>query len=543
MTLQTASVSIPMNGLYYGHEATPPINARRSGREDEVKELASSIEAHGLIHPLLVKLIEGSYYVADGNRRLAAFRHLAEQGRVSPDEQIKCELDESDSDAEELSLAANVMRTPLHQADMFVAFKELAERGFSEPQIASRFGVEPKRVHRFLAIGRIAPEILDAWRNDELGRDPVSIIRAFTMGPTPEEQVRVFHDLRKADSLNAHQVAAAFGAGNQQTQKALKICGIEAYRAAGGALTEDLFGDRHAVSDPQLAIDLAAKTLDDRRDALVAEGWAWAEFADDMPYSWKYSYEKVKAGKKGNFTAEQMAKAGCVVEVEYHGEVTVHHGLIRPAKSKTSDTSEPKEKKPATISDALMLRLSSAVTEAMREAIVLEPRIGLIALLAGFLADDYSVKPVRVSHQGMQRNGGAKGETNYTAAFELLSGMTDQRLFEVAADIAASALDLRSSNSLSLPFKEHNGALAGELDAANTYVALRGRFDPEDYFSSVSKEFLVKAITEAINEDEARKAGGLKKPELVAYALANVPPTGWLPVELRTIHYNGPGAA
>jgi len=542
MTLQTESTTIALDYLHFGHEAVPPINARLSDRDSEIAEFAKSIESHGLIHPLLVKKIGGVYFVADGNRRLAALQHLAGQKSISKEEPIKCEVDESDSDAAELSLAANVMRKDLHPADMYVAFKDLAQRNLNEVQIANRFGVEPARVTKFLALGNIAPVVLDAWRKDELGTRPVETIRAFTMGQTQEDQIRVFEQLKKSDDLNPWAVGKAFGAGDHATQKAMRICGVEAYQAAGGGIVVDLFGDNHAISDPQLVQRLAQEALVAKQEALLDDGWAWVNFADNMPYSWNYAWERLKAGKKNTFTSEQKTQSGCVITISHNGDVSVSHGVVKPSKGAAGTSGEPAEKKPAAISDSLMYRLSASATEAIRDAIVLEPRIGFIALLAGFMADDYGIKPVKVSHQGMQKNGGERGETSFSAAFERLSGMSDSDLFECAAAVAASALDIRSQSSNSMPFKEHNGTLAAELDAGNTYVALRQRFDAEDYFKSVSKEFLLKAIAEAINDDEARKAASLKKPELVAFALANVPDTGWLPIELRTSHYPGPGA-
>jgi ParB family chromosome partitioning protein len=398
MTLQTESVTIALVDLHFGHEATPPINARLSDRDSDIKEFAGSIDGHGLIHPLLVKQIDGEYFVADGNRRLAALNHLASVGAIDAHLQVKCELDTSDSDAGELSLAANIMRKDLHPADMYVAFKELSQRNEDELQIANRFGVEPGRVRKFLALGSIAPVILDAWRKDELGRDPIPVIRAFTMGQTQEDQVRVFHELKQADSLNSYQVGKAFGAGDQETQKNLRICGIEAYQAAGGTITVDLFGEKHAVSDPQLAQILAHHSLIDRKDGLTAEGWSWAELASDLPYSWRYGFEKVKPNKKG-FTDEQKAASGCVVEVEHNGDVVIHYGLVKPAKAaapKSPSGGEPAQ--PATISAALMERLSIQANEAMRDAMKLERRKGFIALLASHMTNDYSTKSVIPAH-------------------------------------------------------------------------------------------------------------------------------------------------
>jgi ParB family chromosome partitioning protein len=64
----------------------------------------------------------------------------------------------------------------------------------------------------------------------------------------------------------------------------------------------------------------------------------------------------------------------------------------------------------------------------------------------------------------------------------------------------------------------------------------------ENYFSTAPKGFVLKAIGEAINADEARKIAGKSKPEIWKFALANIPRTGWLPKELRTVHYKGPGS-
>ena len=541
MRLQTESVSIMLNALHFGHEATPPINARLSDRESEIAEFASSIEAHGLIHPLFVKQIGERHYVADGNRRLAALRYMAEQGTIAADEMIKCELDETNSDAAELSLAANIMRKDLHPADMYVAFKDLSQRSLDEVQIANRFGVEPVRVRKFLALGNIAPVVLEAWRKDELGNNPIPTIRAFTMGATQEDQVRVFEQLKKSGDLNAYQVSKAFGAGDQATQKNLKICGIEAYQAAGGTITVDLFGENHAISDPTLAHTLAEQTLIAKQDALIADGWSWVNFTEAMGYTWR-SMDTLKPGKKGNFTPEQKAASGCAIQVDHYGEVTVHYGIVKPAKVvRETSASSDEPAQPATISAALMERLSVQATEAIRDAILLDPRVGLISLLAAHMTNDYSTKPVKASHDGWGKSR-ERGEISYSSAFELLCNKSDEELFEVAAEIAAAALDIVSQNPSSMPFKDGNGALAAELDAGNTYVALRDRMDYEDYFKSAPKAFVMKAITEAINEDEARKVASLKKPDLAAFALANVPPTGWLPVELRTVHYSGPGA-
>jgi hypothetical protein len=52
------------------------------------------------------------------------------------------------------------------------------------------------------------------------------------------------------------------------------------------------------------------------------------------------------------------------------------------------------------------------------------------------------------------------------------------------------------------------------LDAEVFNAAIAKRFDAKDYFSSAPKGFVLKAIAEAINQDEARKIAGKTKPEI-----------------------------
>ena len=73
-------------------------------------------------------------------------------------------------------------------------------------------------------------------------------------------------------------------------------------------------------------------------------------------------------------------------------------------------------------------------------------------------------------------------------------------------------------------------------------TAIAKRFDADDYFASAPKGFVIKAIAEAINQDEARKVAGKSKADIAKFALANLGKTGWLPKELRTVHYKGPGS-
>lgn len=534
------SIVVKLDELRFGHEAPTPINVRVVGRDADIVELAASIHAHGLIQALSVQDQGGTWYVADGNRRLAALRLLVEQGNLPADWLVKCDPLTEDQQADEISLAANFERVPLHEADQYAKFHELTGRGYTDVQVASRFGIDPVRVRRILALGSLSPLVLDWWREQDQTQQVVNAVRSFTLAPSIDEQERVFEGLRKADKIYPHYIREAFGADNRDAQRKLKFVGTKAYTAAGGSVVEDLFGDSRVISDPALVARLAEEKLCAKVEAVKKEGWSWVELADDLPGNWSWSWQKLGLSKK-SATDEDKQRSGAVIELDdYSGDLKITYGVIKPATAKSAAEKKAKgdSNEPATISSALSERLSVQATLAMRDALVQEPHTGMAALLAGFMVRYTTDAPVKVRHEGYGRASVMSSDERETfaEAFQRLRGLPENDLIAIAAGIASEALDLTSyaTASRGLPA---NRALADALDGNNVYVALRQRFDFDDYFKSVPKATLLKAITEAINADEARKAATLKKAELVEFALTNVPPTGWLPPQLRSASY------
>ncbi|MBE1208134.1 ParB/RepB/Spo0J family partition protein [Aminobacter carboxidus] len=567
------------------------INARRTRNDEGIDELKASIRAHGVAQSLRVRRgDDGKYKIIAGSRRHRVLCELAVDGDsaagVPVDDCFQVPVligEDDDTTAREISQAENFIRLPQHEADTYETFRELADRGLDEGQIASRFGIDPKRVKRMLALGRLSPVILDAWRSgifNERGSG-VETVRAFTLAPSIAEQERVFNKLTKDRNLHSHAVMRAFGGADDDIKKWVKIAGLDAYKAAGGAVTTDLFGDDHIVADKALMHRVAEESIKAKLDGLKAEGWSWVSTNSDLGYYWEHSWKREKPGDgqatadekklikklekavaKGTdgtagelarlqtaiagrqWTPDQLAKAGSVVKIGYHGDVEIVRGVVKPqAEKKASSASdEPKEKGPPTISNALHQRLSAQATLAVRQALQQEPRVGLVALLAGFITHRHlhTDSPVRVYHEGFAKVRGEDKET-FASVFSRLSVMSDQELFQVAAGCAGDAVHMERPHNGKLPFDSNAAPLAASIQPDLLTTALRATFDAPDYFGGASKPFVIEAIREAINDDEARKAEKLKKAELVEFALANVPQTGWLPPELRAPTYSGPG--
>jgi ParB family chromosome partitioning protein len=549
MTLQTRTVALA------DLELDDDINARRHRTDEGIEELKASIQSHGLAQSLRVRLSEraGRFRIVAGSRRFRVLCELATTGGavagvpVTDEFPVPCIIGYEDDDqtARELSQAENLIRLPQHEADTYETFRDLADRGLDEGQIAARFGIDPKRVKRMLALGRLSPVILDAWREGWFKDRAIETVRAFTLASSIAEQERVFALAKKSGGAQPWWIKEQFGAGDRNVAKLIKFVGVDAYVAAGGIVVEDLFDEDHAVSDPALAAKLANEKLQAKADELYADGWSWATTADQMPHGWDWSWQKLPVSKKKATKADKL-KSGAVVGLKYDGAMEITYGVLKPAaveKRQAEKATGSKEKAAPTISNALHQRLSGQATLAVRQALQQEPRVGLVALLAGFMTHRrmHADSPVRVYHEGFAKAYGEDKE-KFASVFARLSDMTDAELFQVAAGCAAEAVHMERTHNGRLPFDADAAPLAATIAPNLLTAALRETFDAADYFGGASKPFVVQAIREALNDDEARKAEKMKKAELTAFALANVPATGWLPPELRAPTYSGPGA-
>lgn len=125
-------------------------------------DLAASIAAHGLVHPITVREDgKGGYELIAGHRRLAAYK-AALPGAPIP----ATVLSVSDREAEDLLVSENFMRLDLSLVEKAVTIARLKDHGRSTAQVAELVRMSERTVFRFLAIGTLAPpwrEFLHAW--------------------------------------------------------------------------------------------------------------------------------------------------------------------------------------------------------------------------------------------------------------------------------------------------------------------------------------------------------------------------------------------
>ncbi|MEM6583783.1 MAG: ParB/RepB/Spo0J family partition protein [Pseudomonadota bacterium] len=256
-------------------------NVRKTatGKTDD-KELQASIASQGVLQNLVVAP-EGKnkFGVIAGGRRLKALHALLAQKAVDKRYLVPCVIVEDESEITAVSLAENITQLPMHPADQYEAFHQLAEQGKAVGDIAALYGVGKQTVAKRLKLGQLAPAILDAYRADKIRHDEVI---AYTVCEDHEKQLACFkHCGQRAWAgeirrwLLGEAVSTDTGIG--------RFVGAAAYKKAGGAVSQDLFDSKTYLTDTALVRQLAEDKLTKEAAELQADepGWLWVKSSLD----------------------------------------------------------------------------------------------------------------------------------------------------------------------------------------------------------------------------------------------------------------------
>ncbi|SEI14628.1 chromosome partitioning protein, ParB family [Rhizobium tibeticum] len=165
----------------------------------------------------------------------------------------------------------------------YEAYRAMAEAGKSGDDIAVRFGTTETYVRRRLALARVAPCLLELFRNEEMIFQQLS---TFTVSDDHERQVEVWNSLptwnRDSGSIKAALQAEAVKASDKRIRF---IGGIEVYEAASGTVKRDLFDEQNSgyALDVALVEKLVAARLEAEAANLRTEGWNWVECVSAFP--------------------------------------------------------------------------------------------------------------------------------------------------------------------------------------------------------------------------------------------------------------------
>lgn len=312
----STEVDIPFNKLHISRKNT----RIKPHSMADIECRAASIMAYGLLNRLQVIPEQGSgteFGVIAGAGRYLSIELLVQRGLVSEDFPVKCDVRSTD-DAIAISLVENANRTAPHEADEFVAFKAMADEGKAPETIAAHFGVNVRTVKQRMRLGGLHPELLDLYRNGQMG---VEEVRAFCRTTDQERQLQVWNALpsyyRTAMYIRNKLAQESLGSKDPLVM----FVGLDQYREGGGVVTEDLFSADTGggfVEDLALLHQLAFDKLRAIADqTAAAEGWSWSDVAESYDRRLHPEFELATPQRREPSQAEQVQLSEMEAQLEH----------------------------------------------------------------------------------------------------------------------------------------------------------------------------------------------------------------------------------
>lgn len=163
-----------------------PDQPRSHFDEDEIRGLAESIKAVGLIQPIVVRRHEGRYLVVAGERRLRATKLL----ELPTIKAIIIEADE----VENLSMALieNIQRASLDPIEEAKAYRMLINRfKLRQQDVADRVGKDRATVANSLRLLNLPDEIQEGLSSGAISTGHAKVL----LGAAPESQLDLFRQV------------------------------------------------------------------------------------------------------------------------------------------------------------------------------------------------------------------------------------------------------------------------------------------------------------------------------------------------------------
>ena len=306
----SSSRDIPFNKLVLSQS-----NVRRVKAGVSIDELAESIVRRGLIQSIHVRPVvnaegaeTGMFEVPAGGRRYRALELLVKQKRLAKTASVPCVVSDSKADVliDEVSLAENIERAPLHPLDQFRAFQAMRDKGMTDEAIAAAFFVPVQVVKQRLRLVTVSPALLDVYAEDGMTLEQ---LMAFSISEDHARQEQVWEAISHSWSKEPYQIRRMLTETTvRASDKRAVGVGIDAYQAAGGCIRRDLIQDDDGgwLQDPVLLDRLVAEKLKTCADEFAAEGWKWVDVAMSFPYGHDHGLREL-SGTIVDLTDEERA--------------------------------------------------------------------------------------------------------------------------------------------------------------------------------------------------------------------------------------------
>lgn len=163
-----------------------PYQPRKHFSEESIQELASSIELHGLLQPVLVYQDAEKYVLIAGERRFRACKQLKK-------ETIKAIITEIDlNQLRELALIENIQREDLNPIDLACAYEELlVEHQLTHQELAQRIQKSRAQITNTLRLLKLIPVAQQFLLEEKITQGHAKVLVALDR----EDQEKMVHSI------------------------------------------------------------------------------------------------------------------------------------------------------------------------------------------------------------------------------------------------------------------------------------------------------------------------------------------------------------
>lgn len=260
-----------------------PLNPRQTVDAADIEAKTTSIATLGLLQNLsgFRDPERDGIGIVAGGIRLRALKSLCDQAHPHAPETVEVAITDCPATAASWAAGENT-HTPLNAAQEARAAKAMQKEGASVATIADALGRSEALVYRRLKLGDLPTAVLDDLDTGAISTD---IAQALTLTLEDTETLQELHAAAINGRINSHGIRSHLQQDRLSASNwRVLFVGLDAYKAAGGTLTQDLFGQNSIIHNAQLVNDLFDAKLKDAATEILKEGWQWCDVFGDKTY-------------------------------------------------------------------------------------------------------------------------------------------------------------------------------------------------------------------------------------------------------------------
>ncbi len=253
-TANSAFDNIPEQFVPLNQIGIAPENLRASEPpDDDIAQLAETLFAGGQLLALFVRPARGKkelpFMALDGRRRRFGFLALLDQGRIAEDHPVRVKVLTDPALQVAAAMLPNTESVAPDLVDVIQAVGRMSKLKLSPGDIARALGYKRQEVLGWTVLADLDASVLTGVRE---GRITLKQAKLLTKLP-PDDQRQIadnartygtLYDATLRNRLNGTLVTVA--------DRRVRLAGLESYKAAGGRVDSDLFGE-----EPDVIVDPA----------------------------------------------------------------------------------------------------------------------------------------------------------------------------------------------------------------------------------------------------------------------------------------------